>query len=484
MSLRAFVCCAVFSLAAALAPVAMAQLSGEHADWDSGPEGYLLTKKERKEWKDISSDAEAKRFIDLFWARRDPNLDTPLNEFKARFEALVRYADQNFGFEGTRGALTDRGRVAILLGQPHSIEHRGPTETVSLMDDLDAGSDEVRGNAELWLYDPQRLPADLKVRGSRLMFIFFEQKAETNNYVLDRSHQDSALATSTLSRAPDVYLLHPDLNEAPKPVSVVGGTPADPTHLAWLSTTNAPLNDTARVVMEAGVADAVLRPLWVHVQLPAEAPVLDTFAGRVSRADGEVISTFQIAAKALAAGSERAYHLTFPLEMGSFRVEIAGAMGAVPQLVHAADIEVAGVPADGFWLSPMWLGLSAEQEPGVALGAAYCFGGWHLVPLVVETIPHQSELSYFGFAVRPAVAEGQSPELKLRITVKRDGKRLGSPLTIKLPLAKLAEDLYLYANMLNLGAFPEGGEYQLGFRVEDQTGQVSIEREVTVKLVD
>ena len=67
-----------FVLTVLLVPIAGAQLSEEYADWADGPEGFLLTKKEKKEWGEITSDAQAKEFIELFWARRNPWLWTTL----------------------------------------------------------------------------------------------------------------------------------------------------------------------------------------------------------------------------------------------------------------------------------------------------------------------------------------------------------------------------------------------------------------------
>ena len=37
--------------------------------------------------------AEAKAFIELFWAKRDPNLETPVNEFRQEFNMRVEAAD-------------------------------------------------------------------------------------------------------------------------------------------------------------------------------------------------------------------------------------------------------------------------------------------------------------------------------------------------------------------------------------------------------
>ena len=92
-----------FTLAVVFAPIADAQLSEEYADWAEGPEGFLLTNKEKKEWAKIATDSEAEKFIELFWAKRNPELHSSFNQFRDEFERKVAFADQNFTFGKHRG---------------------------------------------------------------------------------------------------------------------------------------------------------------------------------------------------------------------------------------------------------------------------------------------------------------------------------------------------------------------------------------------
>ena len=141
MQSRSLVIVGSLILALAVVPGTMAQDEPAPAEaeslleWDKSPAGYLLTKDEQKEWKKISTEAEARAFIDLFWARRNPNPTNAFNPFKADFENKVRYADEQYTWEKRRGALTDRGRVLIIMGAPHYAENRFPTETVERIED-------------------------------------------------------------------------------------------------------------------------------------------------------------------------------------------------------------------------------------------------------------------------------------------------------------------------------------------------------------
>ncbi len=95
---------------------AFAGLSAELEDWGSGPAQWIMTSDEKKAWRKISTDADAINFMDLFWARRDPTPGTAVNEFRDRFVNRVAFSDMTFIEKRKRGAMTDRGRVYIVLG--------------------------------------------------------------------------------------------------------------------------------------------------------------------------------------------------------------------------------------------------------------------------------------------------------------------------------------------------------------------------------
>jgi GWxTD domain-containing protein len=447
-------------------------------EWDKSPAGFLMTKDEEKAWKSVTTEAQAKAFIELFWAKRNPDPASAFNPFRADFENRVRYADEQYSWEKQRGALTDRGRVLILMGAPHYSENRFPTETVERIEDRAVGTDEVRANAKLWYYDPQQLPEGFKLKGSRLLFTFYEEKAESNNFILDRSHQESTMSLRAMSRAPEVYLLHPDLTAVPKPVSVPGGTSPTAAELAWLDQTAAPFNDRLRVVAEVGVADPGNRPFWLHLELPSAAPVLDRLAGRVTDPDGAVESTFQIAAAARPTDYGTAYHLTFPLPPGRHRVEVAGAGGGVPQAVWTGEVEVPPAPVDGTWMTPLMLGLSVRQEEVWQLGSPFAYGALHLLPLTATAVSNQAELSYFGHVIRPGLNDVGEPALEVTVTLTKDGKRLGRPFVSSLGAVAIADDLFVYASSINLAGLPESGPYGFTFEVTDTISGVSAVREV------
>lgn len=472
----------IFAIAVLLAPIAEAQLSEDYAGWADGPEGYLLTKKEKKEWEAITSDAEAERFIELFWARRNPEPDNPFNAFKAGFESKVRFADENLAYGRTPGSLTDRGRVLILMGRPDGRDIRGASQAPTA-NNL-GGSDMVEGRTDIWVYESSKLPKEFKAKGSQLVFSFYEERLDTDNFALDRSNRESFKAMNALSRAPDVYLLHPDLMEVPKPISIAGASPASAAHLAWLDEDEAPFNDVVIVIAEMGINDGVSRPLWVHLELPPDAPQLDLLAGRVKGADGEVVSNFETAATPLEGQYGSVYHLSFPLDEGSYTVDIVGAAGDEPQVTRSLETEISDVPEAGTWMSPLWLGMAASPNREAKLGEAFTIGGWHLTPISGPELTRTSEIAYFGFVVRPALNEEGAVDLKARIRVKRDGKPLGQPLIMPLNPSQMFRDLYMYGNSIALSALPVTGAYDFEFKITESNSDSSVERTLSLEVTE
>ena len=95
--------------------------SGEqvNANWGDGPVKWIMTPDEKRTWASLSGGAEWQEFVDRFWESRNPQPSNPDNAYKTTFDRRVAFADANFvQQEGTRGSMTDRGMVFVLLGPP------------------------------------------------------------------------------------------------------------------------------------------------------------------------------------------------------------------------------------------------------------------------------------------------------------------------------------------------------------------------------
>jgi GWxTD domain-containing protein len=121
MSLRRW---ALLLAAASLLPApegrAAEKLSKEDKAWLDQVRPIMLADEERT-YRELKEKADRAEFQKIFWARRDPNLDTPANEYQAEYEAQRATVDQRFKSGGKVGSSTDCGRLFILLGEPAAI---------------------------------------------------------------------------------------------------------------------------------------------------------------------------------------------------------------------------------------------------------------------------------------------------------------------------------------------------------------------------
>jgi GWxTD domain-containing protein len=97
------------------------ELKGTYKTWLNDEVTYIITDEERKAFRNLSNDEERDAFIENFWLRRNPNADSPENEFREEHYRRIAYANEHFA-AGKPGWKTDRGHIYIAFGKPDSIE--------------------------------------------------------------------------------------------------------------------------------------------------------------------------------------------------------------------------------------------------------------------------------------------------------------------------------------------------------------------------
>ena len=135
---------------------------------------YIITNIEKSVFINLPNEIERGKFIEKFWERKDPDPQTPENEFKIAYYKRIAIANKFFGTSGIEGWRTDRGKIFLLLGPPNEIQRDlNPSET---------GFSSFHGPKEIWNYwglrNP-RLPYNLE-------FIFVDEYG-TGNHVLESS---------------------------------------------------------------------------------------------------------------------------------------------------------------------------------------------------------------------------------------------------------------------------------------------------------
>jgi GWxTD domain-containing protein len=97
------------------------EMGPAYGSWlkDEVPE--IITDAERRAFLQLSTNEERQQFIEIFWDRRNPEPDSPVNSYKEEHYGRLAYADEHFS-SGIIGRKTDRGRIYILWGPPDEIE--------------------------------------------------------------------------------------------------------------------------------------------------------------------------------------------------------------------------------------------------------------------------------------------------------------------------------------------------------------------------
>jgi GWxTD domain-containing protein len=97
------------------------EIHGAYKTWLEQDVPYIITDEETRSFKSLSNDEERDAFIEQFWLRRNPNPDSPDNEFREEHYRRIAYANEHFA-AGKPGWKTDRGHIYIAYGKPDSID--------------------------------------------------------------------------------------------------------------------------------------------------------------------------------------------------------------------------------------------------------------------------------------------------------------------------------------------------------------------------
>jgi GWxTD domain-containing protein len=97
------------------------ELKGEYKKWVDEDVRWIITDQELQAFKSLGNDEERDQFIENFWLRRNPNPDSPENEYREEHYARIAYANEHFA-AGKPGWKTDRGHIYIAYGKPDSTD--------------------------------------------------------------------------------------------------------------------------------------------------------------------------------------------------------------------------------------------------------------------------------------------------------------------------------------------------------------------------
>ena len=146
-------------------------LGAEYSQWLVGAISQIADKKEIDRYLELSTDEQAREFIDRFWAERAPKGDFavwPGRGPRDVFRRRAQEADRLYTEGVTLGRRTDRGTIYVLYGEPaevtYEIDEEPPYDSI-----------------EVWRYD-KKAAKGLDGRRPKSHYRFVEEDGLTVTY--------------------------------------------------------------------------------------------------------------------------------------------------------------------------------------------------------------------------------------------------------------------------------------------------------------
>jgi len=501
-----------------IAASGFAQLSMAKADWARGPVQYLMTKDDQAQWNALKSDADADQFIALFWARRDPTPNTPVNEFKNDFDTRVQYADQHFGNARQRGSLTDRGRILIVFGAPSRAMRSGgkggvnqPTTPGGTMGAAGAppgseAEDTSTAEQQLWVYEGAIAE---KAFGAPRVELRFIDRMGQGDMKLETPRIDLTAATQRIVMAD---ITQPSLTAAP----TYQQQPVSAAQAAVPATTGASMTILKTAALETAVTEAksakpsnkavvtyaefvaptgdyyVPMELYVPGSAGLAADAADTFFGVVEDSAGKRVMAFEEPATLTASKTDYFVDKSLMLPAGKYTATVGLAKAGTPVVVTSAPLDLAGLTKESTGTSPLILSNNIyELQTAAPVKTPFAFGKLKIVPKANEAFTNKDELGYFVEVHNPAIDTTTNlPKLQMKMElIDNKGKTVaGSPLADAqaLPLSGApGPGQYAIINSIPLAQMSKplpAGDYTLKMRIIDTISKQSynLEQKFTI----
>lgn len=513
---------------AAMATSVFAQLSKENSDFGNGPVSWIMTNEEKAQWKGIKTDADAKAFIDLFWARRDPTPGTPRNEFKETFDQRVQYADDHFAAGRTRGAMTDPGRVLIVLGPPTRMTSTQAGSTPEKFDaagDRGTGALEGRANTEdavsgnaarmIMVYErtKQKQQGNLFPEGTPDFEAGFIDQYGNKNWKLQPGKYD---VFGLMNRVVTMYVVNPNMTQVPPAITAETTTTTKKTTTTTTTTPATPVTGiktaafTEAVAAQKGGTSTINKgttasyaefvspsgdfyvPLGITVPKSANPTTdsVDTVFGQVEDASGTVVTSFEEPVKPTMSNGALFADRSVTLPSGKYTAIVGVAKAGAPVAIAAEPIEVTEVPKDTEGISKMALTNNLAEIPEAAPEkAGFAFGKMKVIP--TSNFAKSDELIFFVEVHNPGIDPATNGP-KIQTKLELSGGKLAKPIPRQLmdaPAAPLSgkpgPGQYAIIDSIPLGQIPSlvPGDYTLKVKVVDTVTKQSYETQQSFKIV-
>jgi len=488
---------------------ASAQLSEVYQAWGSGPASYLMLPNEEAAWKQITNDQDAEEFIRLFWAQRDPSVGTELNEFRRELEQRVAYADQRFATKETAGAMTDRGRVFVLLGPPRRIQTPGasgsatggdfgtgdsPFDTSGSVSSGTGPGAFGRGGAtersgvaseERWIYEDDYVPSFIDRKRFTVRFL---SKPGTEEVEL----RDGERVLAYMAEARQLARAHPELTAADLSTGGGGGLSGDSDLMAWmgdeLSGASASLTALREALgngggggathLDAGAFQAGDGRWIIPYQISAEAdPAGDPaeVVGELVKADGDPVLSFHLEQSWRKAQGQSYVKDTLVVPPGDYVLRTGLEQGGKVSWAASEPVSVP-TPAEDFWLSELLFSNSVfPMQEAQQMLEPYAWQGIAVVPKGNRTFLSGSVMWFYLHACYATLTADGEPSLRVNVKIKGPESFRGP---VPVQPARAGDNCWVIAQGLDLtpDRFPPG-DYDMNVQVRDSEAQITLSTE-------
>jgi GWxTD domain-containing protein len=441
------------------------KLDKEQKKWLDGVRPIMLPDEE-KTFKDLKDKADREEFQKIFWTRRDPDLETPENEFQDAYQAAKAEVDTLYKIAGRPGSETDCGRVHLLLGKPDEVQQdKSPSETPAFRSPEvwtfrdRPGQTFTGGQAQISFEANCALPQGGRL-GEQLIRVA-EGKIIHPNLGYKRTPEGKLvkLVDQLPKPSPALSLLKAPRTDFPLTAepSLVLKTEDGATYVAGLVRGDASgltLQDaggkkTAKVVVAAQATDAagkaaipIERPLTVEVG--PDNHFLASFGMALKPGDYTIrVGAVDSAGKGSA--------VSFPFKSPSLNTEEV----SISPLVLLQDFQE-----------------GAKKDPLDPL-ADFAMAAGKLVPRYGNVFTKADAITILGQIYSPKLDEAGKPNVTSTFTILKDGK----------PVAKAAEQT---GTMAAVGPVPLGeytpGKYVVQLKVKDNLGQKESTQEASFEV--
>lgn len=459
MKVRNIILCV--GLASFVAGSASAAVSKELADQGKGPMSVYMTKADQKAWKGIKNDDEAKAFIQLFWARRDPTPNTPQNEFVDEVKNRVAYADQMYSTGRGPGWSSDKGKIHLLFGPPSRREGSGGPSMPNIQTPTGTSSSASSEQAETWVYEKERVPQWVGMPEFRVAFVNSNNSGEWR-----LGHEIGTDINDLMRKAVESYIISPDLTKAPDWAAVSQQQAAAAAEAARLQSLQAPalkaelasdVNKEALAAFKGATTDPyknafvttgefitveghdfIAAQLYLDGGMGLAADQAVTFFGVIEDSTGKTVGAFEEESKLRANRHGDLFtDRSLPLATGKYVCYLGIQADGKVVAIAKSDVNVAGLTKDTPSVSSLMLA-SAIYPMTVAQRPAdpFAFGGLKIVPEGDGTFYTDDEL-WFLVELRNPGLDPTTNLPKIQLGAEVEGMINGQSKKMKMPLAPM-----------------------------------------------